>query len=140
MAKDTTGRGELSELEIATALSRSGKSILRPLSSGLRYDLAIDNGDGTITRIQCKTGRLKAGAIHFRACNTDARRPNGVPYRGQIEAFGVFCPQTGDAYLVPISALLSSSMPRLRVDAAKNGQLKGVLFARDFQIGLSSRT
>jgi PD-(D/E)XK endonuclease len=76
--KNTTARGELSELEIATALSRAGKSLLRPPSSGLRYDLAVDNGDGTIMRIQCKTGILRDGFVEFRASNADARRPNGV--------------------------------------------------------------
>jgi hypothetical protein len=133
--KNTTSVGDRSELEIATALTRIGKNILRPLSAGLRYDLAVDNGDGTIVRLQCKTGIFKNGAVYFRACNADGRRPNGVAYRGQIEAFAVYCPQTGGTYLVPIAALASISTARLRVDPARNGQSKGVLFARDFQIG-----
>jgi hypothetical protein len=59
MPKNTTARGELSEWEVALALARTGKNVLRPLSAGLRYDLALDNGDGSITRIQCKTGILR---------------------------------------------------------------------------------
>jgi len=100
--RNTTALGDRSELEVAAALTRCGRNVLRPLSASLRYDLAVDNGDGTITRIQCKTGLLKDGAVYFRAHNPDARRPNGVPYRGQVEAFGVY------------------------------GQVKGVLFAQDF--------
>ena len=92
----------------------------------------MDNGDGTITRIQCKTGLLKDGAVYFRAHNADARRPNGVPYRGQVEAFGVFCPQTGTVYMVPISVLASISTARLRITPSRNGQIKRVLFAKDF--------
>ena len=109
------------------------------MSAGLRYDLAVDNRDGTITRIQCKTGILKSGAVYFRAYNADARRPNGVPYRGQVEAFGVFCPQTGRVYIVPLAALASVSTARLRIGAAKNGQLKGVLFAQDFVLAEDHR-
>jgi hypothetical protein len=133
--RDTTSRGELSELEIATALARAGRIVLRPLSSGLRYDLAIDNGDGTLTRIQCKTGVLKDGAVHFRAYNADARRPKGVRYWGQIEAFAVFCPQTRGVYLVPITALVSGSTARLRIGVARNGQRRRVRNASDFEIG-----
>jgi hypothetical protein len=59
--KDTTSVGDLSEFEVATALMRTRKRVLRPLSAGLRYDLAIDNGDGTVVRVQCKTGILRNG-------------------------------------------------------------------------------
>jgi hypothetical protein len=139
MPKDTTTRGELSELEIATALARSGRRVLRPLSAGLRYDLAIDNGDGTILRVQCKTGVIRAGAIQFRSCNTDARRPSGVPYWGQIEAFGVFCPQNGKSYLVPIAAVTASSMACLRLEPARNRQAKRIRLAADFELNPTTR-
>ena len=133
--RDTTSRGDLSEYEIATALMRAGRRVLRPLSSGLRYDLVIDNGDGSFMRVQCKTGVLKQGAIVFRVANADGRRPNGVPYTGQVEAFGVFCPQIGRAYLVPIDAVTAtSSTGRLRVDPAKNGQRLRVHQASEFEI------
>ena len=109
--------------------------MLRPLSAGLRYDLAIDNGDGTIRRVQCKTGILRDGVILFRTYNADGRRPRGVVYRGQIEAFGVYCPQTKAAYLIPIGALDTSSTARLRVDDARNGQVRRIKYASSFQIG-----
>jgi PD-(D/E)XK endonuclease len=116
--KDTTSVGDLTEFEVATALMRTRKRVLRPLSTGLRYDLAIDNGDGTIVRVQCKTGLLRNGFISFRVCNADARRPQGIPYRGQIEAFGVYCPQNRRTYLVPIDAVGANiSTARLRLEA-----------------------
>ncbi len=133
--KNTTARGDLSELEIAIALTRSGLTVLRPLSSGLRYDLAVDNGDGTFMRIECKTGMFKDGVIYFRAHNADARRPNGVPYWGQIEAFGVYCPQLKQAFLIPSAALRTSSTARLRVGPTRNGQVKNVQLADPFRIG-----
>ena len=133
--RDTTARGDLTEYEIATALLRCGRTVLRPLSAGLRYDLAVDNGDGTIMRIQCKTGNLRAGAVEFRAYNADARRPRGVRYWGQIEAFAVFCPQNRGVYLVPIAAVTNGSTPRLRIEPARNGQSKRIQYARDFEVG-----
>jgi hypothetical protein len=134
--KDTTSVGDLTEFEVATALMRTRKRVLRPLSAGLRYDLAIDNGDGTVVRVQCKTGILRNGFITFRVCNADARRPQGIPYQGQIEAFGVYCPQNRRTYLVPIDAVGANiSTARLRLDATRNGQHRGIRLAESFQIG-----
>ena len=134
--KDTTSIGDLTEFEVVTALMRARKRLLRPLSAGLRYDLAIDNGDGPVARVQCKTGILRSGFITFRVCNTDSRRPRGVPYKGQIEAFGVYCPQNRRAYLIPIEAIGSNvSTARLRVAPARNGQHQGIRLAESFEIG-----
>ena len=133
--KDTTGRGDITEINVAAALMRSGRRVLRPISTGLRYDLLIDNGGGEFWRVQCKTGLLKDGYIVFRVRNFDARRPNGVSYRGQIESFGVFCPENGRTYLVPMAALLASdSTARLRLRPARNGQRARVRLAAEFEI------
>lgn len=133
--KDPTGRGDITEIHVAAALMRTGRTVLRPISAGLRYDLLIDNVDGTFARVQCKTGILKDGFITFRVRSFDARRPNGVSYRGQIESFGVFCPQSGRTYLVPMSALTASdSTARLRVRPARNGQRTGIRMAEEFEI------
>ena len=124
-----------------TALVRVGRRVLRPVSSGLRYDLAIDIGDGTIVRVQCKTGVLASGRIVFRVCSTDARRHRGVPYHGEVDAFGVFCPQTRATYLVPMSAVGGcATMGCLRVDRPKNGQSKRIRYAADYEIGRSAQT
>jgi len=87
-------------------------------------------------RVQCKTGILKDGVITFRVCNADARRPRGVPYQGQIEAFGVYCPQNGRTYLIPIEAVGANvSTARLRLDATRNAQHRGIRMAEMFEIG-----
>ena len=108
--------------------------MLRPASAGLRYDLVIDD-DGIFRRVQCKTGRLRDGSISFRLCNSDARRPSGVPYHGQVEAFGVHCPETGRSYLVPLADLgTMRNLARLRLTAARNGQTKGIRDASLYEI------
>ena len=132
---DTTTKGDVSELEVIIALTRSGKCLLRPLSAASRYDIAIDNGNGTLVRVQCKTGRLRKGRIVFRVCSTDARRHKGVPYHGQVDAFGVYCPETRLVYLVPMTAIADcGTMSALRVDATRNGQTKRIRLASDFLV------
>jgi hypothetical protein len=135
VVRDTTGRGDVTEIQVAAALMRAGRRVLRPISGGLRYDLLIENIDGSFWRVQCKTGQLKDGYVVFRLRNADARRPNGVSYRGQVECFGVFCPDNGRTYLIPMTALTTSdSTARLRLRPAKNGQRSGVRFAAEFEI------
>ena len=134
MPKNTTARGEMSEWEVALALTRAGMNVLRPLSAGLRYDLAIDNNDGSITRVQCKTGLLRDGVILFRTYNADGRRPLGVRYVGQVDAFGVYCPSNRSAYLVPLSALATTGTAYLRLASPRNGQTRRILFASAFEI------
>lgn len=136
MKKDTTSKGDLAEMEIVAALMREGKKVLRPISAGLRYDLVIDNQDGSFARVQCKTGVVKAGAIGFRVSNSDGRRPMGVSYRGQVDAFAVYCPHDRSVYLVPMEAVADCEKAAvLRLEPPKNGQFRRIRYARDYEIG-----
>ena len=134
--RDTTATGDRTEFEIALALMRAGTKVLRPLSNGLRYDLVIDE-DATFLRVQCKTGLLKDGAVQFRLYSLNAsRRFRPRTYHGEIDAFGVYCPQTGRCYLVPISALAANNtIASLRIEPSRNRQRAGVRQAKDFEIG-----
>jgi PD-(D/E)XK nuclease superfamily protein len=139
--KNTTARGDIAEQAVVLALLKAGKTVLRPLSNASRYDLAIDNLDGTFTRVQCKTGTLKCdgGVVRFRPRSADARRPNGVPYHGQIDVFGVYCPQNGQVYFVPIADLGSIwSEVSLRLIPAKRGQEIGIRYASAYAIQAES--
>jgi PD-(D/E)XK endonuclease len=136
--KNTTAKGDIAEQAIVLALLKVGKTVLRPVSNGLRYDLVVDNLDGTIMRIQCKTGTLKCagGVVRFRPRSADARRPNGVPYHGQIDAFGIYCPQNEQVYLVPIAELGSlRSEVSLRLLPARSGQEMGIRYASVYALG-----
>ena len=133
--RDTTRSGDLAELEITIALVRAGKRVLKPLSSACRYDLAIDEGDGHFTRVQCKSGVLRAGRITFRTASMSASRP-GRTYHGEIDAFGVYCSETHEAYLVPMTTIAScGTMASLRVVPSRNGQRARVRSASGFRIG-----
>lgn len=134
--KDTTSVGDIAEWQVATALIEAGKKLLRPLSTASRYDLAIDNGDGSVTRVQCKTGILRDGRIIFRVYSMSGHRGTiAKTYEGQVDAFGVYCPQTRQSYLVPMSGFAPNAGSLcLRVAPAKNGQAKRVRLASDYVI------
>lgn len=59
-------------------------------------------------------------------------------YRGQIDGFGVYCPETDTCYLVPMNEVTSTQEMSLRVMPPKNNMVKGVRLAERFQISRKS--
>jgi len=139
--RNTSRTGDLTELEVALALTRAGYRVLQPLSAASRYDFAIDNENGTLTRIQCKTGVLRQGRIVFRVYSVSGHHRAGKLYQGQVDAFGVYCEATGRSYLVPLAVIPEHRvMVCLRVSPSKNGQRIGIHMANDFVIGPAARS
>ena len=53
------------------ALWDAGYAVSVPFGENTRYDLVIDDGQ-RLARVQCKTGRLRKGAIIFKTASTYA--------------------------------------------------------------------
>ncbi|MBA3475398.1 MAG: hypothetical protein H0T10_01425 [Actinobacteria bacterium] len=130
--------GDRTALAVMLALHDAGYAILVPFGENTRYDLVIDDG-GTLARVQCKTGRLRDGAIRFNACSSYAHHPNPKTsrrhYLGQIDYFGVHCPQTGGVYLVPIQDAAARTQCSLRVTPSRNNQSRRIRLAAAYEIG-----
>ena len=60
-----------------------------PFGENCRYDLVLADGV-RLTRVQCKTGRMRLGAVEFATASSYAHHPNEKPtqrhYRGQVDA------------------------------------------------------
>lgn len=129
--------GDRTTLAIMLALTDAGLDVSVPFGENCRYDLVIDN-DGKLTRVQCKTGRLRNGAVRFSTASTYSHLPSPREsrrhYMGQIDEFAVFCPDTGDVYLIPIADVRARTNAYLRVEAPGNGQRRGVRFARTYLV------
>ncbi len=132
--RNTKAIGDLSELEVAIALARAGYIVSKPLGDSHRYDLVIDDGE-ILARVQVKTGRLTSGSIRVACCSTHAHRggPKTRSYRGQIDYIGVFCPQTGDSYLVPETEIVDTYM-HLRVAPTVNRQDRHIRWASRYKL------
>jgi len=89
--------------------------------------------------VQCKTGRLRKGAVRFAACSTYGHHPNPKVvrrnYLGEIDHFAVYCPETAGVYLIPIAEIAVRRQGALRVDPPRNGQRLRIRFAVDYEIG-----
>jgi hypothetical protein len=130
--------GDRTTLAVMLALNGLGYDVSLPFGENTRYDLVVDDGR-ELKRVQCKTGRLRHGVVAFRTASSYAHHPNPKPrqlhYRGQVDAFAVFCPETQGVYLVPIDALPAVAA-YLRVEPTANGQQKLIRRAAEYQIAM----
>ena len=130
--------GDRSTLAIMLALRDRGYAVYVPFGENTRCDLVIDDGEA-LARVQCKTGRLRKGAIIFKTCSSYAHHPHprmpARDYIGQVEYFAVYCPDNARVYLVPISDLAARWQALLRVEPARNAQQKRIRSAANYEIG-----
>jgi hypothetical protein len=131
--------GDRTTLAVMLALREFGYAISVPFGENTRYDLIVDDGE-RLLRVQCKTGRLRMGAVRFATCSTYGHHRNPGQsrrdYRGQVDLFAVYCPETGGIYVIPIADLNTRSSAMLRVDPPRNCQRKRIKFAWDYLIGM----
>jgi hypothetical protein len=130
--------GDRSTLAVILALQAKGAQVYIPFGENTRCDLIADDGS-RLERIQCKTGRLSDGKIAFRTSSTYAHHPNpkihSRPYHGEIDAFGVYCPELGTVYLVPIADLPNRCGASLRIDPPRNSQVRRIRLAAAYEVG-----
>jgi hypothetical protein len=131
--RNTKLTGDLSEITVMLALARMGHAILMPYGENQRYDFVIEE-DGKFSRVQVKTGRLRLGSIMFNAQSTHAHRNGGArPYAGEIEFFGVYCPDVERVFLVPVDEV-TKTLGCLRWEPTKNKQHRKIRWAHAYML------
>jgi hypothetical protein len=126
--------GARHEAAIIAELIRRGYGVLVPWGVNQRYDLVLDFGEKFV-RAQCKTGRLRNGAIRFpvKSIRSNTAGWSARGYVGEVELFLIYCPDNRRTYAVPIGDLPSRE-GCLRVAPTVNGQTEGVRWARDYEL------
>ena len=126
--------GEHSESMVLAALVRTKPCVLLPWGDNQRYDLVFEE-NGKFNRVQCKTGLLAGGAVRFPTRSSYAHRGRSSRgYRGEVDYFGVCCPQTDKVYLVPIDDTAGDRETSLRVDPPRNGQRSNIRWAKAYEL------
>ena len=136
-------RGDRTTLAVILALREMSLAVLVPFGENTRYDVVIDDGV-TLAKVQIKTGRLRNGAVKWSLCSNYSHhaspRAAQRDYQGEVDYFGVFCPETRGVYLIPIGDLPMRRQGTLRVEHSKNNQQKFIRNARAYEIGRVSCT
>jgi hypothetical protein len=129
--------GDRTALAVMMALHESRIPFLVPLGENTRFDLGIEL-DGRLLRVQCKSGRLRDGAVQFATCSWYGHHlhPKELSrtYVGEIEFFAVHCRETCGVYLIPIEDVPTRSYAKLRVEPPRNNQRRRIRFAADYEI------
>ena len=131
MSLDTKQKGNLTELQCLAAFVEQGYNVSIPYGENSKYDFIADI-NGFLIKIQVKTSSLKnEGAFHF-SCRTTHLNSKGVTnerYSSKdVDFFATIW--EGKCYLIPIEECSTEKV--LRFAPPKNGQTKGVSFAKDY--------
>jgi hypothetical protein len=133
--------GDRSTLAIMLGLREAAYEVYLPFGENTRCDLILDDG-ARLARVQCKTGRLRQGAVKFKVCSVYAHHPNPKAvfrdYRGEVDYFAIYCPETTGVYLVPIEHLPTRSSANLRVEPARNAQRERIRPAERYLVATVS--
>lgn len=130
-------KGILTELQCITAFNQLGYHVSIPYGENSRYDFIADI-DGILIKVQVKTASPKKGtdgAISF-SCRSTRVNTQGSQSRrytaNEIDYFATFYDNI--CYLVPIAEC--SIEKTLRFQSPANGQVKGISFAKDYELSL----
>src|SRR5438132_7203746 len=121
--------GARAEMEVAMALTRAGKHVYLPFfAPDSRVDLLYLDEEG-MHRAQVKTSVVRGDVVVFRPCsNTNNVRRD---YRGEADVIAVYTPELDQVFIVPVEDAPARAC-HLRLKASRNGQAKGIHWARDY--------
>ena len=126
--------GNITEMQCMLAFLKMGYNVLIPYGDCERYDFVVDI-KGKLYKIQVKTARLKEEGSYIEFNTSSQTTENGKMVHHaydetQIDYFMTFYER---AYLIPVNEA-STREKRLRFIPPKNGQVKGITFAIDYEL------
>ena len=133
--RNTKRIGIVSELVAMQRFSAAGFLMCVPFGDCAPYDLILDDRRGKLYRIQVKTGRIRKGVVLFSCVSQHGHRKRPpTQYFGRIDAFGVYCRDNDEFYVVPIdSPAVTGSCGSLRIVAPANNNSKYVNWAHHYR-------
>ncbi|HJU54212.1 MAG TPA: group I intron-associated PD-(D/E)XK endonuclease [Pyrinomonadaceae bacterium] len=126
----TREEGISTEAKIMAALVAAGYSVFIPFGDGHKCDFVIDD-EVSLRRVQCKTGRVRSGALHFCAYSKAGNGYARVSYRGLADLFAVLNPVDGKVYLIPVDEVGETEVA-LRLVPTLNNQKQRVRWAESY--------
>lgn len=126
--------GEITEQQVAVEFLKLGILISKPLVQSSKYDFIADINH-KLYKIQVKTGTYKEDAyLEFATSTSHTNTKGTLNLHYSEEDVDFFATMYEDqCYLVPYS-LCGKRAQRIRFVPTKNGQTKGILFAKDFHL------
>ncbi len=125
----------VAEAAITAMTIQLGLVVLRPMSEGGRYDIAIDL-EPELLRVQCKLARRRAAVLSVRL-QTSRCTPGGyvrTSYTAdEVAVIAAYSPELHRGFLIPIAEASGHRTFHLRLDPTKNNQAQRINWARDYE-------
>ena len=128
-------KGNLTELQCLTAFYEQGCHVSLPYGENSRYDMIVDV-NGKLLKVQVKTASLRKedeNAIEFSCRSTRVNSQGTISNKytpDEIDYFATFW--KGVCYLIPVTECSVSKT--LRFAPPKSGQIKGISFAKNYEL------
>ena len=127
-------KGEITEQQVAIEFLKLGYLVSKPLVQSSRYDFIVDIKH-RLYKIQVKTSTLKEDAyIEFATStrHTNTKGTLNLTYSADdVDFFATM--HENKCYLIPYE-VCGKRQQRLRLIPTKNGQTKGITFAKDYYL------
>jgi hypothetical protein len=131
----TDQKGAIAETALVHAAAKLGIQVYAPVSEGGRSDLIFDV-ESRLFRVQCKWARRRGDVVMIR-CGSSRRSRTGVVHRSyelnEIDLIAGYCASLDQCYVIPFADYFRRGAIHLRLEATKNNQRRGVLWAEDFE-------
>jgi len=130
--RNTKEIGNLTELQCITGLYELGCDISIPFGNSQKYDLIMDY-KGTLYKVQVKHANDHNGEYFTFKTRWQGHNTSGYTQtkytKDDIDFFATW--YNGDIYLIPVEEC-SGAEKTIRFVPPKNGQVKGINFAKDY--------
>jgi PD-(D/E)XK nuclease superfamily protein len=136
MEMNPSTKGSIAEAAITADAVKAGVQVLRPVIEGSRYDLVLDLA-GRFVRVQCKWA-TRQGAVISASIRTSRLTPGGYVRTtydaSEVDAFGLYCAELDECYLIPLRDVEGQSKVQLRLTLAANGQELAIRYAETYRL------
>ena len=132
-----TQKGAVAETAFAYHATRLGISVFRPVAEGGRCDLILDGRD-RLVRVQCKWAVRKGDVVaaHLRTSRHTLHGYRRTTYTAlEVDAFGLYCAELDQCYLLPIELLEGKQAIHLRLGPCRNNQKQSIHWASQYELG-----
>lgn len=130
---ETKRKGDIGEAKILAEALNRGYKVALPVGEDWRYDLIVLR-KGKLERVQCKYVESDGDVVTI-PCRSSNNWSTLKYTPDELDWIAVFDRTTDKCYFVPSSLLGEHGRATisLRLNVSKNGQLKGILWAKDFE-------
>lgn len=126
--------GNITELETMLAFVKLGYNVLTPYGDCERYDFVVDY-KGKFVKVQCKTSHSNDNGASFSFSGRSCHRKDGniIHHYYSNEEIDYFATTyNGKCYLIPVEECGADK--KLRLLPTKNNQIRGVTWAKDYEL------